>query len=218
MNPFASYCNSNESKTMMDRYEPAFLHGVNEIDFLRFVKDVDDQDVLDSLSVLRRRAGLTVTHPLSSLQMDSSICCSESSSEDSVVGDSDEEAQEDVVMAIYRVQIQVDNGLATHNRRSEVSRYAFDATLQQDYLEEFDYVSLYEDNEDNDQECLHQSREEPERHASVLSSWLNKFLANADNGAEPTQNASWSASLNQTDSTEFQGTLNALSSIFSGIY
>ena len=208
---------------MMDRYDSVFLQDVNEIDFLRFVKDVDDQDVLDSLSVLRRRAGLPVTSPLPPLQMDCSICGSESSSEDSVDGDDDEKGKEKVVMAIYRVQIQVDNGLATHNRKSEVSRYAFDETLKQDYLEEFDFVPHHEGNEDNNRtasihECLHQHRVEPERKASVLSAWLNSFLANADNGADTTKCDSSSSSLNQADSNEFQGTLNAISSIFSGIF
>ena len=223
---------------------------VDEIEFLRYIKDVDDQDVLDSMSVLRRRAGLKVTIPLPPLQMASGCYESGSCSDNTVVhgnsslffDDEDDDDEQRQVMACYRVPVQIDNGLAPTEQKSEVSRYAFDELLQQDYLEEFDFVPLDEDTEEHNvknstKECPSSNQEVPHTQSSFLSSWLNLFFENVNTSDATSETRSsrhdWqqakkelgkvhmdssSASLNLADSTEFQGTLNALSSVFSGLY
>jgi len=213
----------------MDRYEPAFVQEVDEISFLRYVKNVDDQDILDSLSSMRRRAGLSLSMP--GLQVDSGLC--ESYTED----DNEEDEEDDgncVTMACYNVQIQSDNGpaIAAQNKQ-EVSRYAYDETLKQDYLEEFSFIALNEEDDDLpiSTEGTHCPRT-PSRHdvrSSFLPQWMQSFWYSADKNTSPSNksnvydkdgfitDATYSSSPSKSESADFYGTLNALSSVFSGV-
>lgn len=243
----------------MDRYEPAFVQGVDEIEFLKYVKDVDDQDVLDSLSLMRRRAGLSVAAPPPPLQIDSDYDDSQSDNDEkdgSVFrcgengGDGD--SNQVTIMACYRVQVQSDNELAlTEHNKFEVSRYAYDEILQQDYLEEFDFVSVDED----DQvvitpPCPEQqvggsgpeySSDVENSKPSFLSSFFTYFWGNKEriegrrtsdhrqeqgmyyNAAlqnlysEVDSSSTKSFSSGHSETSEFEGTLNSLSSVFSGM-
>jgi len=255
----------------MDRYEPAFVKSVDELEFLQYIKDIDDQDVLDSLSVMRRRAGLPIATPPPPLQIDSGYYDSRSDDDEdgSVVGYNDDDNDDDdrdnqvTFMACYRVQIQSDNGLAlSEHNKYEVSRYAYDETLQQDYLEEFDFVSVHEDDQDVQQKVKEtlpypeQARRPRERRQckqvadvpepssevdhsdpSFLSSLYTLFWDNKDRieKGEPCQQGhskhnstilqtlytskvdSSLLSSEKTETAEFEGTLNALSSVFSGV-
>jgi len=121
----------------MDQYEPSFLANADEIEFLRYT-----QQILDSLKLVRRRAGFKVAavpdaEPLSDRDTDGEDEIAESNT---------------ITMACYKVEVQSDNEIAMNaiSSKQEVSRYAFDDILKQEYLEELDFVSIDEDVRDDD--------------------------------------------------------------------
>jgi len=127
----------------MDQYEPSFLANADEIEFLRYVQKAETQQILDSLELVRRRAGFKVAavpaaEPLSDWGTDDG--------EDEIV------ESNTLTMACYKVEVQSDNEIAMNaiSSKQEVSRYAFDDILKQEYLEELDFVSIDEDVRDDD--------------------------------------------------------------------